>query len=415
MIWLFFTPTVAVRKPTKPISSQTPKTRTQKMEENPNRAEAERLLGIAEKLLQTRDLTGSRDFAILAQETEPLLDGSDQILAVTDVLLAAEKRINNHHDWYSILQLDRRSDDLELIKKQYRRLALLLHPDKNKFPLADQAFKLVADAWAVLNDNAKKTLYDNELSLYSKVDLTAALQAKLPVRRSMRPSSSSGGGGNSSSSNKKDQRQSNNNSNFYQEDQRLRLSSFWTMCPYCYNLYEYPRVYENCCLRCQNCQRAFHAAVIPSLPPLVPGQDAYYCCWGFFPMGFVIGNSDNVGKSGNPAATAYPNWMPPMFPPTPPQPPPQQDIGRNGGAAEVAAAPAPVAEKRQVVRENLNGKRSSEMGTGQKRSRGRPRKYPVQSWLMMEMKDEDDQIGKSFKEVLLLLLLLLLMLLKMLL
>lgn len=349
------------------------------MEENPNRAEAERLLGIAEKLLQTRDLTGSRDFAILAQETEPLLDGSDQILAVTDVLLAAEKRINNHHDWYSILQLDRRSDDLELIKKQYRRLALLLHPDKNKFPLADQAFKLVADAWAVLNDNAKKTLYDNELSLYSKVDLTAALQAKLPVRRSMRPSSSSGGGGNSSSSNKKDQRQSNNNSNFYQEDQRLRLSSFWTMCPYCYNLYEYPRVYENCCLRCQNCQRAFHAAVIPSLPPLVPGQDAYYCCWGFFPMGFVIGNSDNVGKSGNPAATAYPNWMPPMFPPTPPQPPPQQDIGRNGGAAEVAAAPAPVAEKRQVVRENLNGKRSSEMGTGQKRSRGRPRKYPVQS------------------------------------
>ncbi|GMY06971.1 homeobox protein 14 isoform X1 [Fagus crenata] len=353
------------------------------MEENPNRAEAERLLGIAEKLLQSRDLTGSRDFAILAQETEPLLDGSDQILAVTDVLLAAEKRINNHHDWYSILQLDRRSDDLELIKKQYRRLALLLHPDKNKFPLADQAFKLVADAWAVLNDNAKKTLYDNELSLYSKVDLTAALQAKLPVRRSMRPSSSSGGGGNSSSSNKKDQRQSNNNSNFYQEDQRLRLSSFWTMCPYCYNLYEYPRVYENCCLRCQNCQRAFHAAVIPSLPPLVPGQDAYYCCWGFFPMGFVIGNSDNVGKSGNPAATAYPNWMPPMFPPTSSQPPPQQDIGRNGGAAEVVAAPAPVptpvAEKRQVVRENLNGKRSSEMGTGQKRSRGRPRKYPVQS------------------------------------
>ncbi|KAK9994659.1 hypothetical protein SO802_024362, partial [Lithocarpus litseifolius] len=88
-------------------------------------------------------------FAILAQETEPLLDGSNQILAVTDVLLAAEKRMNNHHDWYSILQLDRRSDDQELIKKQYRRLVLLLHPDKNKFPLADQAFKLVADAWAV--------------------------------------------------------------------------------------------------------------------------------------------------------------------------------------------------------------------------------------------------------------------------
>ena len=54
---------------------------------------------------------------MLAQETEPLLDGSDQILAVTDVLLVAEKRMNNHHDWYSILQLDRWSDDQELIKK----------------------------------------------------------------------------------------------------------------------------------------------------------------------------------------------------------------------------------------------------------------------------------------------------------
>ncbi|KAF2299787.1 hypothetical protein GH714_003362 [Hevea brasiliensis] len=105
------------------------------MNENSNRAEAERLLGIAEKLLQSRDFNGTRDFAVLAQETEPLLEGSDQILAVADVLLSAEKRINNHHDWYAILQIDRRSDDQELLKKQYRRLALLLHPDKNKFPL----------------------------------------------------------------------------------------------------------------------------------------------------------------------------------------------------------------------------------------------------------------------------------------
>ena len=116
------------------------------MDLNPNRIEAERLLGIAEKLLQSRDLNGSREFAVLAQETEPLLEGSDQILAVIDVLLAAEKRVNNHHDWYAILQVDRRCDDFEFIKKQYRRLALLLHPDKNRFFFADHAFKIVADA-----------------------------------------------------------------------------------------------------------------------------------------------------------------------------------------------------------------------------------------------------------------------------
>ena len=78
--------------------------------EDPNRVEAGRLLGIFWKLLQTWDLTGSRYFAILAQETEPLLDGLDQILAV-------EKRMNNHHDRYSILQLDCQSDDQELIKR----------------------------------------------------------------------------------------------------------------------------------------------------------------------------------------------------------------------------------------------------------------------------------------------------------
>lgn len=308
------------------------------MEGNPNRAEAERLLGIAEKLLQTRDLTGSRDFAILAQETEPLLEGSDQILAVADVLLAAEKRINNHHDWYAILQLDRRSDDQDLIKKQYRRLALLLHPDKNKFPLADQAFKLVADAWAVFNDRSKKSLYDNELSLFSKVDL-AAQQSKLPVRRSQHSSDKRG--------------QQNRES---PEDQRLRLSSFWTMCPYCYNLYEYPRVYEGCCLRCQNCQRGFHAVLIPSLPPQVPGQDSYYCCWGVFPMGFAMGNSDNVAKSATAAESGFPNWMPPLFSHAP-----AQESGGNG-----AAPPLVQAEKVSVV------------GYPPKK-RGRPRKHLVQA------------------------------------
>ncbi|GAB2271436.1 hypothetical protein Dimus_006273 [Dionaea muscipula] len=136
-----------------------------------NMAEAERLLGIAEKLLHNRDLTGSREFAVLAQETEPLLEGSDQILAISDVLIAGDRRVNNQFDWYSIIGVERRSDNPDLIKKSYRRLALLLHPDKNKFPLSDAAFKLVADAWAVLSDPLKKSRYDAELTLFSRVDL----------------------------------------------------------------------------------------------------------------------------------------------------------------------------------------------------------------------------------------------------
>ncbi|XWS68233.1 hypothetical protein CRYUN_Cryun04dG0072900 [Craigia yunnanensis] len=52
--------------------------------------------------------------------------------------------------------------------------------------------------------------------------------------------------------------------------------TFWTACPYCYVLYEYPKVYEDYTLRCQtkNCKRAFHAVVIPSPP--VNGKDTYF-------------------------------------------------------------------------------------------------------------------------------------------
>ncbi|CAN0927596.1 Protein HLJ1 [Linum grandiflorum] len=295
----------------------------------PNRAEAERLLGVAEKLLSSRDLNGTKDFAVLAQETDPLLEGSDQILAVADVLLSSDKKINNsHHDWYSILQLDPRTNDFDLIKKQYRRLALLLHPDKNKYPFADQAFKLVADAWAVLSDSAKKSPFDR---LYTKVDLELSnSDNKLPVRRSQRGSGSGSRNNHSNGGAGENARPSvnsaNSSSNNEEQSQRTsaRMSTFWTMCPYCYLLFEYPRAYENCCLRCQKCDRAFHAALIQSLPPMVPGKDAYYCSWGFFPLGFVFGGGDANGNknasgsaasaSASPAsASAFVNWMPPIF------------------------------------------------------------------------------------------------------
>ncbi|PQQ02357.1 uncharacterized protein Pyn_34916 [Prunus yedoensis var. nudiflora] len=71
-----------------------------------NRVEAERLLRIAKKLLHSRDLSSCREFAILAQEIEQLLDGSDQILAVADVLFPSDKCVNHHPDWYTILQVE---------------------------------------------------------------------------------------------------------------------------------------------------------------------------------------------------------------------------------------------------------------------------------------------------------------------
>ncbi|KAK8291032.1 hypothetical protein V6Z12_D06G036000 [Gossypium hirsutum] len=342
------------------------------MEENGSRAEALRLLGIAEKLLQNRDFNGSREFAILAQETEPLLDGSDQVLAVADVLLAADKKINGQHDWYSILQVDRRSEDNDLIKKQYRRLALLLHPDKNKYPFADHAFKFVADAWSVLSNSSKKSQFDKELSFFTRIDFSNAgdrsnQSGKLPVTRRGK--------------NQDGVQHRSPNSTTQNENQRPRSSTFWTTCPYCYRLFEYPKFYEGCCLKCQNCRRSFHAVSIPTLPPLVPGKEAYYCRWGFFPLGFMSGNQEDGAKP----PTGFPSWMPSTMPGV------QQENERNGGNVpapsqpplQAAVPPAPAAAvpkttvKKVVERNTPAAVSGGNAPNSTPRKRGRPRKNPL--------------------------------------
>ncbi|KAL1205232.1 hypothetical protein V5N11_011515 [Cardamine amara subsp. amara] len=46
--------------------------------------------------------------------------------------------------------------------KQYKNLALLLHPDKNRFNGAEGAFKLVSQAWDLLSNKARRIAYDQK-------------------------------------------------------------------------------------------------------------------------------------------------------------------------------------------------------------------------------------------------------------
>jgi len=46
------------------------------------------------------------------------------------------------------------------IKKAYRKLSLLTHPDKNGHEHADEAFKMVSRAFGVLGDKEKRTKFD---------------------------------------------------------------------------------------------------------------------------------------------------------------------------------------------------------------------------------------------------------------
>ncbi|CAH1794057.1 unnamed protein product [Owenia fusiformis] len=77
----------------------------------------------------------------------------------TSAQLDMVKRIRKCKDYYEILGVDKDCSEEDL-KKAYRKLALKMHPDKNKAPGATEAFKAIGNAFAVLNDKDKRRRYD---------------------------------------------------------------------------------------------------------------------------------------------------------------------------------------------------------------------------------------------------------------
>src|SRR5687767_10101343 len=62
-------------------------------------------------------------------------------------------------DYYELLGVARDAG-VEDIKKAYRKLALQYHPDRNKEPGAEERFKEISEAYAVLSDAEKRRTYD---------------------------------------------------------------------------------------------------------------------------------------------------------------------------------------------------------------------------------------------------------------
>ncbi len=62
-------------------------------------------------------------------------------------------------DYYEVLGLSKTSS-LDEIKKAYKKLAMQYHPDRNKETGAEEKFKEISEAYAVLSDKDKRGAYD---------------------------------------------------------------------------------------------------------------------------------------------------------------------------------------------------------------------------------------------------------------
>nr|XP_043608661.1 dnaJ homolog dnj-5-like isoform X2 [Erigeron canadensis] len=68
----------------------------------------------------------------------------------------------NHYEALGVSRYDKL--DAMLLKKEYRKKAMLVHPDKNMgSPLASESFKKIQSAYEVLSDSIKKRDYDDQL------------------------------------------------------------------------------------------------------------------------------------------------------------------------------------------------------------------------------------------------------------
>ncbi|KAJ6832499.1 chaperone protein dnaJ 49-like [Iris pallida] len=77
----------------------------------------------------------------------------------TEEQVTIVKQIKNQRDYYQILGVEK-ACSVEDVRKAYRKLSLKVHPDKNKAPGAEEAFKAVSKAFQCLSDEESRKRYD---------------------------------------------------------------------------------------------------------------------------------------------------------------------------------------------------------------------------------------------------------------
>ncbi|XP_057977913.1 J protein JJJ2 [Malania oleifera] len=187
------------------------------MDEEKARHEALRLRNLAEEKYRSNNLKSALKYAKRALRLSPDLDGVSEMVTTFKILRVAGKSSGETLDWYKVLQVEPFSH-INSIKKQYKTLALTLHPDKNSFVASEEAFKLVGEAFRCLSDKIRRKEYD------------------LKLRIAMQSAAAEVAG--------------------------EAVETFWTACSTCRLLHQFERKYVGHNLMCPSCKKSFVAVEV---------------------------------------------------------------------------------------------------------------------------------------------------------
>jgi DnaJ-class molecular chaperone len=82
-------------------------------------------------------------------------------------------------DYYGVLEISKNAT-IDEIKKAFRKNALKYHPDKNEAEDAEEKFKLIAEAYDVLSNKAKRDIYD----MFGEIGLKGTIEKNSSSERS---------------------------------------------------------------------------------------------------------------------------------------------------------------------------------------------------------------------------------------
>ncbi|MBA0709633.1 hypothetical protein Golax_024657 [Gossypium laxum] len=182
--------------------------------------EAQRLKALAETKYKNSNLQSALKHAKKAHRLCPNLEGISSMLTAFKILRAASKP-KHAPDWYKILQVEPFSH-FNSIKKQYRKLALILHPDKNPFLGCEEAFKLVGEGFRMFSDKIRRKEYDMKLRIRIQEERLDGLEGN------------NGAVG----------------------------ETFWTACSRCRLLHKFEKMYLGHNLVCPSCKKSFLAVEV---------------------------------------------------------------------------------------------------------------------------------------------------------